>query len=77
MWYSDKASPDHKILGVHIIGEGANELIQFGSMLVNSGTTIEEVSRTPFAAVTLCGLFQLACDDCLQKIKLLRSKNMN
>ena len=59
----------HKIVGVFIVGEGANELIQLGSILVNSEATIEQVSRTPFAAVTLCGLFQMACDDALTKIR--------
>lgn len=41
----------HVIIGFHIVGEGANELIQLGSILVNAGTTIEELSNTPFAAV--------------------------
>lgn len=59
----------HKIVGVFIFGEGANELIQLGSVLVNSGATVEQVSNTPFAAVTLCGLFQIACDDALSKLK--------
>lgn len=41
----------HVIIGFHIVGEGANELIQLGSILVNAGTTLEELSNTPFAAV--------------------------
>ena len=55
----------HVIIGVHIIGEGANELIQLGSILVHSQSTLEMVSKTPFAAVTLSGIFQMACDDAL------------
>ena len=55
----------HAIIGVHIIGEGANELIQLGSILVHSKATLEQVSRTPFAAVTLSGLYQMACDNAL------------
>jgi NAD(P) transhydrogenase len=55
----------HTIIGVHIIGEGANELIQLGSILVHSKATLEQVSRTPFAAVTLSGLYQMACDNAL------------
>jgi len=57
----------HTILGVHIIGEGANELIQLGSVLVCSAATAEQVSNTPFAAVTMSGLYQVACDDILLK----------
>jgi len=57
----------HRIIGVHIFGEGANELIQLGSILVHSGATLEQVSQTPFAAVTLSGLYQMASDDALGK----------
>lgn len=53
----------HVIIGVHIVGEGANELIQLGSILVHSQATLEQVSNTPFAAVTLSGLYQVASDD--------------
>lgn len=67
-----KSKRGHKIIGVFIFGEGANELIQLGSVLVNSGATAEQVSNTPFAAVTLCGLFQIACDDALSKLPSTR-----
>jgi NAD(P) transhydrogenase len=64
----------HTIIGVHIIGEGANELIQLGSILVHSAASLESVSRTPFAAVTLSGIYQMACDDALLKSPM-RKKN--
>jgi hypothetical protein len=43
----------HVIVGVHVVGDGANELIQLGSVLVHSRTTLEELSNTPFAGA-LC-----------------------
>lgn len=55
----------HTIIGVHIVGDGANELIQLGSMLVHSHSTLEELSNMPFAAVTLSCLYQVASDDAL------------
>ncbi|CAM9303321.1 unnamed protein product [Discosporangium mesarthrocarpum] len=55
----------HTVIGVQIFGEGANELIQLGSILVYGESTLEEVSNTPFAAVTLSGLYQMASDDAL------------
>ena len=58
----------HKIVGVHIIGEGANELIQLGSCLVHSEATLEAISNTPFSAVTLSILYQEAADDALISI---------
>ena len=65
----------HVVLGVHIIGDGANELIQLGSVLVHNGATAEQVSNTPFAAVTLSGLYQTACDDVLLKSPLNRRRS--
>lgn len=41
----------HVIVGVHVVGDGANELIQLGSVLVHSRTTLEELSNTPFAGM--------------------------
>ena len=38
-----KAKVEHRILGVHIFGEGANELVQLGSVLVHSKATAEQV----------------------------------
>jgi NAD(P) transhydrogenase len=61
----DSSIGAHRIIGVHIIGEGANELIQLGSVLVHSGATLETVANTPFSAVTLSGLYQTACETAL------------
>ena len=47
---------------------GANELIQLGSVLVHSQSTLESVSNTPFSAVTLSGLYQMASEDALQRV---------
>lgn len=55
----------HVILGFHVVGDGANELIQLGQVLVNARTTLEELSNSPFAAVTLSCLYQVAADDAL------------
>jgi len=55
----------HTIIGVHVVGDGANELIQLGSMLVHSHSTLEEMSNMPFAAVTLSCLYQIASDEAL------------
>ena len=67
----------HTIIGVHIIGEGANELIQLGSILVHSAASLESVSRTPFAAVTLSGIYQMACDDALLKSPLRKRNKLS
>ena len=68
-WKANASAKYHTIIGVQILGEGANELIQMGSILIHSLASIEQVSKTPFAAVTLSGLFQVACDDALLAVK--------
>ena len=67
--WKDIGSSHHTIMGTQIFGEGANELIQFGSILIQYKATLESVSHTPFAAVTLSALWQLACDDALLKLR--------
>ena len=68
------SSSSHAIVGVHIYGEGANELIQMGALLIHSKTTLQQVSKTPFAAVTMTGLFQIACDDILRQVRDKKEK---
>lgn len=65
--YNNPITNEHPIIGVEIFGDGANELIQLASILLQTGATLKQVAATPFAAVTLSGLFQTASDDCLDK----------
>jgi hypothetical protein len=59
--------PSGKILGVHILGEDACELIHYGTALAQSGKTVRQVLGTTFAAVTYHELFgQAAQDACAQ-----------
>lgn len=54
------AKPSGKILGVHILGEDACELIHYGTALAQSGKTVYSVLGTMFAAVTFHELFKVA-----------------
>jgi pyruvate/2-oxoglutarate dehydrogenase complex dihydrolipoamide dehydrogenase (E3) component len=67
---------EHVIVGVHIIGEGATEIIQTGSILVHWKATLGTIARTPFAAVTLTGLYLLAADDAIEKANLKIEKKV-
>eukprot|EP00968_Pinguiococcus_pyrenoidosus_P021863 scaffold2945_cov244-Pinguiococcus_pyrenoidosus.AAC.8 len=58
----------HVLVGVSILGAGANELIQLGSMSVNLGLSLEQLSKTPFAAVTLASLYQVAAEEALRTV---------
>jgi len=48
------------VLGVHIVGEDACELIHFGMELVTNKRTISDVAGGVFSAVTFHELFQIA-----------------
>lgn len=54
----DKAT--ERIIGVHICGEDACELIHYGMELVRSRRTITEVSKIMYSAVTFHELYRIA-----------------
>ena len=54
---------DRKLLGVHIIGEGATELIHVGMMALESGETIDRFIDFVFNFPTLSEMFKYAAYD--------------
>ena len=60
----ERASP-HVVVGVHIFGDDACELIHFGTLLVQGRKTVADVLGLCFAAVTYHELFKLAARDAL------------
>jgi len=60
---------DGKILGVHILGEDACELVHYGMDLVCQGVTIFQVMTTCFTAVTFHELFKEAALDGNSKLE--------
>ena len=57
-----------KILGVHIIGEGASELVHIGQAVLTMGGTIEYFRDTVFNYPTLAEAFKVAALDGLNKL---------
>ena len=53
------------IIGVHIIGNIASELIHYGVTLIQHGNTLNDVIETVFNHPTLHELYKYACYDCL------------
>ena len=51
---------DGRILGVHVYGEGASELIHLGSSLVANGNTVFDLQYKAFPAVTLHEVYRNA-----------------
>jgi len=59
----------HKILGVHIVGESASELIHIGQLVMNLNGTVADLVRNVFNYPTLAECYKLAALDCLSQIK--------
>jgi len=58
-------APDRRILGVHILGPSATELIHVGAMAMMQGTTIDLFVDTVFNYPTLSELYKYAAYDAL------------
>jgi NAD(P) transhydrogenase len=57
---------DRTLLGVHMIGEGATELIHHGQAVIHFGGTIEYFIHSTFDVPTVSDLYKYAAYDCLQ-----------
>jgi NAD(P) transhydrogenase len=56
---------DRTIVGVHIAGEQASELIQLATFLMAQGATLDTLVDAPYAYPTLSELYRLAAMDAL------------
>ena len=59
---------DHKLLGVHIIGEGSSELVHLGMSLVHNGGTVDQLASAVFNYPTLSEAYRVAALDGLNRL---------
>ena len=57
-----------RILGVHIIGEGATELIHIGQMMIALDGTLDFLADSPFNYPTLAECYRIAALDAFNKL---------
>ena len=57
-----------KIVGVHIVGESASELIHIGQVLMNMDGTVDDLARNVFNYPTLAECYKMAAKDCLAQL---------
>jgi NAD(P) transhydrogenase len=57
-----------KLFGVHIIGEGASELIHIGQAVLSFGGTIDYFTQTVFNYPTLAETYRLAAQNGLSQL---------
>ncbi len=61
-------SETHKLLGVHIIGEGASELIHIGQAVLSFGGTVDYFVNTVFNYPTLAECYKVAAFDGVNRL---------
>jgi len=59
---------DRRLLGVHIIGEGATELVHQGQAVLHFGGTIDYFIHATFDVPTMSDAYKYAAYDCLQRM---------
>jgi NAD(P) transhydrogenase len=62
---------DRKLLGVHIIGEGATELVHIGQAVLNLGGTVDYFVENAFNYPTLAEAYKIAALDAFNRMPRL------
>jgi NAD(P) transhydrogenase len=62
-------SNTEKLLGVHIVGEQASELIHIGQLVMNLGGTVRDLVSNVFNYPTLAECYKLAALDCTHQLE--------
>lgn len=58
----------HTLLGIHIIGESASELVHVGQMAMNCQAPVDMLASNVFNYPTLAQCYKIAALDCLQQL---------
>ena len=61
-------SKSHRLIGAHIVGEHASELIHTGQLLMHFNGTVHDLVANVFNYPTLAECYKLAALDCLHKL---------
>jgi NAD(P) transhydrogenase len=67
-------SETHELLGVHIIGEGATELIHIGQAVLSFGGKIDYFIETVFNYPTLAECYKVAAFDGINRLGLFEEE---
>lgn len=66
---------NEKLLGVHIVGEQASELIHIGQLVMNLHGTVRDLVSNVFNYPTLAECYKLAALDCTHQLSGLKAKS--
>ena len=59
---------DRKLIGVHVIGDGATELVHHGQAVMNFDGTVDYFIHSTFDVPTVSDSYKYAAYDCLQRL---------
>jgi NAD(P) transhydrogenase len=60
---------NEKLLGVHIVGEQASELVHIGQLVMNFNGSVRDLVSNVFNYPTLAECYKLAALDCIQRLE--------
>jgi NAD(P) transhydrogenase len=60
---------DHRLLGVHVFGTGATELVHIGQSVMGCGGTVDYLVDTVFNYPTLAESYKVAALDAMNKMR--------
>ncbi len=66
---------NEKLLGVHIVGEQASELIHIGQLVMNFNGGVRDLVSNVFNYPTLAECYKIAALDCMHRLKQARLKS--
>lgn len=58
-----------QLLGIHIVGDNASELVHIGQMLMMTGGTVETLAKTVFNYPSLAEAYRVAASSALDKLR--------
>jgi NAD(P) transhydrogenase len=64
---------NEKLLGVHIVGEQASELVHIGQLVMNLNGTVRDLVSNVFNYPTLAECYKLAALDCTHRLEQQKS----
>jgi NAD(P) transhydrogenase len=66
------SSEDSTLLGVHVFGTGATELVHIGQMLMLTGGTVDHLVDAVFNYPTLAESYKVAALDAMNRVQAIR-----
>jgi len=57
------------VLGIHIVGESASELVHIGQLIMNLGGTVDDLVENVFNYPTLAECYKIAAQECVRSLQ--------